>query len=88
MPTLTGTLSAAALVPGLTCGGGMALCMWLMHRGSRSTNINVDADRAPSEPGAEVKQRSTPNADARIAVLEAEVARLRNAHTPGRQSRI
>ncbi|MHB8328603.1 MAG: hypothetical protein ACYDD6_03065 [Acidimicrobiales bacterium] len=63
---------AALVLPGLFCGGGMALCMWMMRRGSRSTAGDGPANTQPDPHATDAVEQG-----ARIAALEAEVARLR-----------
>ncbi len=55
------------LLPVLFCGGGMALCMWLMSRGSHNNSMEA-------KEGAHGLDQNT-----RIAALEAEVHRLHDA---------
>ncbi|MHB8378316.1 MAG: hypothetical protein ACYDB2_00165 [Acidimicrobiales bacterium] len=57
------------LIPVLFCGGGMALCMWMMSHGSHRNSMEA-TDANEDAPGLDQ--------NARIAALEAEVTRLRN----------
>lgn len=57
------------LIPVLFCGGGMALCMWMMSHGSHKNSM----DALEANKDAHGLEQN-----ARIAALEAEVNRLRD----------
>lgn len=78
--------SVAVALPGILCGGGMAVCMWMMYRGSRRDGAS---SASPGCHGSGVMQGSPvghtqDDQGERIASLEAEVARL-NAELGERQ---
>jgi uncharacterized protein YceH (UPF0502 family) len=78
MGTIVGIIGIAAFAPALLCGGMMVVCMALMGRGMRKGNT--------SDPGAASPQSSVEverDTDARVADLEAEVARLRQERDRG-----
>jgi hypothetical protein len=60
------------LIPVLFCGGGMALCMWMMSRGSHKHSMDATKVMEASKNSDGLEQ------NARIAALEAEVSRLRD----------
>ncbi len=60
--------SPAVFLPALTCGGGMALCMYLMSRSHKGAN-NQEATGADHDAGAR---------DTEVAELRQEVERLRS----------
>jgi len=63
------------LFPVLFCGGGMALCMWLMSHGSHKNSSGANEDT------------HGPDQNARIAALEAQVNRLQHDVEPKREVR-
>jgi uncharacterized small protein (DUF1192 family) len=73
MSTSVGIIGIAAFLPALICGGGMVLCMAMMGRGMRKGSMS-DGSSAPAQTAVE----SVGDNDARLADLEAEVARLRD----------
>jgi uncharacterized protein YceH (UPF0502 family) len=78
MGTIVGTVGLAAFAPALLCGGMMVVCMVLMGHGMRKGNTG-DQSAAPPNSSVEAER----DTDARVADLEAEVARLRRERDRG-----